>query len=1047
MNSIDNLIWNPIKNKSSYMHAVWSTVRRNLTNKHLKALDSLIQHLLSNLNETSFYILTNEHLYPEFNEQGKKKRASTITEKHILDLIDRIFAKEENKGAYKDIITVLGLVIDKGNIDEIWALPAVPIPITVKREKNPFKFQRFHALKPGRIWAETVIKSIQLNLPLSDNAKVGRILTCAISRGGLLDKNSVEALLKQLNTPLLLANDISSIDLSIRWNGRENQEYRRWFPDALSEMLILRNDITIPENTTSTAWYYIRAFFKESKTEAESKAPKSLTKLIDAIALGIELKLPMFIAEYATRKNISHSLKRSAWLRLQGTENLLEDEQPQLDITQNCNEESFEDFGLMDWDKEIRSALRKVTLRDAQDALKDIKPKEGSLPLATYMLGWVRHLVAHGSKFSNRLSISTIRTYFSRASSRIYGAVGDQDVLTFNIEAFEEAYIQILEDEDKSRRNIARALREFHHYLALTYQVPELDNSILGLNNTLSHVDANIISIEEYEKTLQLLDASDLELIHPDLPKIAKLMTIIAFRCGLRRSEVLKLRLMDIQGQALTEALVRPHAARRLKSPSSKRRALLYAYLDDYEMGLFLDWVKNRTLQQERRKYSPFLFSIPNRRFVFVPEELIFPAIHQALRLATGDETVRFHSLRHSCASWNILRLMCADHGVPEKFFAHQEKTLGWLGESKAFKNTVCQHDHPTRKHLYASTAQLGHASSAMTLEHYIHWCDIMLHHALNKHLQPIDKQLWIRASGMSQASTYRLLNKDGELGLLNKARKQHAHKIALLNKKKGSALSADKKENINTAYPFILRAWKLLYSHSHDNIPLSDLAERHAFTIIEAEQLVKHASIVSMMRHSGRHSSFKHRFMVSDKTGERLLCPRRPTTNLGMILAEDFAERLLHLQQKHYDHYDFLISTYIENAKASSNEMVFKTPKLAKLFLESMSLLNIPNEQLTINWLHGSAIGKSDTDRKQYWANNLALSESSEFESKEISTTRPLGENGWVSIRIHDYLIDKGSLAQSTEAFRFVFIMCAILYRANKPLTNEGQGTSNDVN
>jgi len=889
---------------------------------------------------------------------------------------------------------------------------------------HPFQPQRVQNQHKGQIWSQTVISSINQNIALTDLEKLGQILVCAISRGGLLQKDAVLAFCEQINKPLQIVNGISYIDLALRWRGQDGQEQRRWYPDALTETLMLKSRF-LEDIPPKQAWAAIKAFFKACALTGVL-APKSITKLIDAIALQAEQNIPMFLAGYATRKNISHSLKIDTWLRLQ---NAKPNSQPSIppvkEETHIINEETFDAFGNNNWYYDIKSALNEKSQKTALEKLNAIEFISQTIPLANLLRDWAKHLINHGSKHTKRLTISTVRNYVSRVSFRLYGSIGYKDITTFDTQMFEDVYVQILEDENKSRRDIARILREFHHYLTIKHLAPKLDYSILGAGNALCPVDANIINIEEYLNTLDHIDNSDLDIKHLDLPLIAKIITILAFKCGLRRSEVLKLRLIDIQGDMASELLIRPHATRRLKTQSSKRRILLYLLLNKPEYKQLLDWVSKRSEQERKKPYSKYLFSIPELQYAFVPEELIFPAIHRALRQATGDDSLRFHNLRHSCASWHLLQLVATKQGIPVKFFHAMPKTLSWLQHSKLHEKLYA-HSKSSKKHLYAISLMLGHASPAVTLEHYIHWCDIMLHHALEKELQPIDKKIWVKACGIPQATVYRLMRNGGEQALLKQLRKANANQCLPLQKRQRvkQTITTD---ITNTAYPIMLRAWKLLYQFSTKNISLTDLADRYGFTRNEAKRMVKFAEHLEQKRRKGRHQSYRYKLMTSE-SGDRLLCPRKPTTHDGEILAEDFAQKLEQLSKSHYDHYQFLNTTVLDTIKSSSNQFVFKNSVYARLFLKTLKRMNISTQYIKIEWLYGSSIkGRTNSSRKQYWEKELSIPKNQPFKSKKINKTRPLGENGRVGFQIENYLNANAS-PQSTEAFRFALMMQSIL-------------------
>ena len=822
--------------------------------------------------------------------------------------------------------------------------------------------------------------------------------------------------------PMMLVKNISYYNLSLRWRGNDNQIQRRWFIDPLTEMLLLQISLTM-KLTKATPWYYLRTFFKEMQVSSNN-IPGSIHKLINAFSLMLQLDVPSFLIGYANHKNLSHSLKGDAWLRLhnkagQASDNIELD----LDITAD------KDFPTLvsDWDAPIKQALKKKTQRQALQALKHINIEQNSIPLLEHIKAWAIFLLSKGSKFGRKLAVTTVQTYVSRLSYRLYTTIGEYDLTKFDSETFEDIYTEILENEDASQRTIAQILREFHHFLVSKYDIPELNSSILDTRNLITPVNANIISIEEYLATLELISNNiSLQILHPDIPVIGRLLIILAFRCGLRRKEVLKLRLIDFQGEVAPEILIRPHSERRLKTKNSTRRLRLNAWLTENELTDLKNWVSKRRMAEDKQTYSEYIFSIPEKHYAFVPEELIFPAIHKLLREATSDESISFHSLRHSCASWNTLRLLVADIGLPERFFKDMSETLKYLQTSKAVKKSCYSHDEPTRKHLYVISALLGHSSPSITLEHYIHCCDILLYRALEKVHLNIPKQVLLNASGLPQATAYRLLSR-GTDNIIRTLRKKHTDKYHVFSEPLQPLQVLNTDDAPNMPWFRIMQAWKLLFLHSKYNRPLETLTNELGYTLHEANTLVTQALKFSSLKRKGRHKTPRFRFM--DSEGKRLLCPNQPRTHEGKALAADFAQRLFNLSQENNKFYTTLIRIYLSNARYNSNELVFAKSQDAISWIFLLKQIGIAHKHLTFTWCYGVKIkGIKNSERKQYWRESLNIPKKQPIQVKKINNTRPLGRNGAISIRINDYLHSDSQPGQSTEAFRFVITMLATL-------------------
>jgi len=1026
--------YEPVDKKNMEILKIWSEVDHLLSKNLIQIKPALIIHLKNSKRDVAKYLLTG---------------TTDVDTKQddIRNLVDDMIAeKSKNLKSVRDQIVLLGFAIEAGNKQGLWSLPIPPVPVYVQREKNPFQPDRFKQIRLARFWSSIVLKALNHGAEFSEAANIGCILLSAMSRGGLLHINTVDTLLAQLDKGICVANGRSFIELSLRWRGQDDMETRRWFPDPFTEALILNQSITPSVTAGKRAWPFIRTFFKEAGVERADR-PKNMTALIDALTLDLQMKIPPFLVNYAVRGFVSHSIKSNTWRRFQGVvqqeseEVQLADLEGQQETNQMDNSET-EDFGETSWGCLIRLALWQSSKPLVLAALHSIPHTESEPPVAKYIIDWAEYLIGNGSKLGRTLTLGVIRSYIGMIAPRIFGLIGEEDFALLNIEAFEEIYSQILEDASSAgmRRKLARALRELHHYLSLKLEAPVLDSSVLGLGDALSPVDANILSIEEYKQTMHILDMSDLIIAHPDLPLIAQIVTTLGFRCGLRRSEVLKLRLIDVHGKVDPEILVRPHATRRLKTKNSTRRLLLTCLLEGDELDSLLSWVDKRRNQERETIYSPYLFSIPGKQYGYVPEELLFPAIHRAMRTATGDNRLRFHHLRHSCASWSLLRLMIADYGMPKGIFDHMPDTYQWLSHSSgSFKQALYRHSLPTRKHVYVVASMLGHSSPGITLEHYIHWCDVMLYHTLISAVAPVDKSLWVKVTAIPQATVYRRLDYGGEQALLDRLRKTSTGRItSILNNP--SRVTSTIETGRQNHFPLFARyeiIWKLLYLHSARNMPVEDLAERYGFTFLEASTMIAEATRISKIKGKGRHASNRHRMMTLT-SGQRLICPEKPRDAASVRLSEDFTKKLSNLMKTDPDDCVWFLNYYQANAWARSNDIVFKNVTSAARFLAILEKLNMPHKFIRLTWYHGQKHSSlSDKNRRQYWRTLLELPKNRKMESKKINDVRPLGKHGWLGIRLLDYL-NKENDVHSSYGYRFTFIMFSIAYAAESLSTEK---------
>jgi hypothetical protein len=221
--------------------------------------------------------------------------------------------------------------------------------------------------------------------------------------------------------------------------------------------------------------------------------------------------------------------------------------------------------------------------------------------------------------------------------------------------------------------------------------------------------------------------------------------------------------------------VIRPWDGRHLKSKSSTR-VLPLALLPEDELLDVLKWTYKRREELDGVGNEQFLFGLPKLAQDQVTVE-VFALVQRAMREVTGDHTLHYHHLRHSAASWAFLRLCVSDFREVIDLFP-EPKTTDLLRDSERFRSIIYSAfpinkgearyelseedryatDGPIRQHSFAIALLLGHADPSTTLEHYIHFLDIVLPmYRRNREFFPVSRLLGvIPATGFSEATGYR---------------------------------------------------------------------------------------------------------------------------------------------------------------------------------------------------------------------------------------------------------------------------------------------------
>lgn len=1002
------------------------------------------------------------------------------SEKKVKRLLGRIINEYPSNLQGADVILrILRRVILKGGALKVWSLQPTPTTVHAPREKNRFTPERFKRKAHYNLWVDYLKKALN-HKTLSWEGQIGRILLSAILNGGLLSSHLMVGLLRAISSqsPLRLLNEQGYISLNGSWLGHAEVEVRHWYPDSMTQALILNfelpeapliGDGTLQGKLTQTVFGYIKTLLQQIGVKRKHQ-PRNISALIDVVALNLELKMPPFVVDYLKREHLSHTLRDSAIRRLQAkpVKDLEQSDVTDLDLSRwtkgggatlkNEKTSSLDDSGLeLEWIK----TLNKEALGHDWQGFKSILygliediPKEEQHTAKALLLKWAMYLMEVGNEQGKRYAPITVRSYLVSLARRLCPYLEQIHVTTMRAEELEETYTQVLDDIESrgERRKQARALSMFQAYLEQQHHVEPIDrHGVLGIQSSPAPVDANIIWIDEFEALLRYLEEGQLEKIHPDLVPITQCIAVLGYRCGLRRNETLKLRLIDIQGKANQEVLVRPHSERRLKTTSSQRRIPLRWFLEEKELTALMEWKARRVAQEKNRPSmaasgmssqwagSPYLFAIPDKGYTFAPEDLVFPAIHQAMRKATNDASVRYHHFRHSFASLNLMRLMVADHGMPAAIFDQQPKTKQWLESGTQLKQALYAEEGPTRKHLYYISALLGHSSPSISLEHYIHLMDVISMHLLRKHLPP-EKSMLVSAAEENEKTVYRWLKK-GEQEYNNKIRWKKRERFPELN----AQLKADKTnqqdhqaqrlesdEDRYSPYREIIRLKNLLYSHQVHGLDLTTLSDRSGLEYLRIQKALERAEHLASLT-SGKKTStpesqkktYRLRMQevyIGDEK-QRIACPAEIQNNPDKKMAETLCSLLDAYEKEQPEQLQKWVAAWLENTWATKQWVVFKDTKTANEFINTLLAINIPKEWIRLSLLHGQESEPEWITRSlKAWKKDMPKTAKLEWLTSPVSRGKRMGVQGWLGINLMNR--ERGT---ASEAARFVMAMWLI--------------------
>jgi integrase len=518
---------------------------------------------------------------------------------------------------------------------------------TLQSEPSPFNVALEHAAAPNfdeRMANILALDSAELEVQL------GQILASAIFHGALLDRIWFDPFLRAVMKVAVRSSRLS-IEMEPPHPDDPNHVYaysRRWFCDPTTEILIrqFRASAVASSNVLKPlpeAGYCLAQFIDST---AAGK-PETVELFIKTSELRHRLRMPGILVSYANGEGPSLSLSSTTWERVSSGRRLIvargrqDGERQEKQVFEHPKELS-----------EIKSAISRNDVAEASQISDAISPNDVSL--YAVVVRWAALAIqprGRGRTWGRQKPYSadrTIYTYLLRLGPMF------SNLLAFNInqlsaDTLDEIYRAGLNQIGNAKtRNIAvNAIYNFQSYLCSVNDELDIGYSLDEYREE-GRVSINAISNCDYRSALDQLNGAHI------IAPICQLVLVLAFRTGMRLSEILGLRREDIAfmhtaaGKRSAEIYLRPHDARQLKTSHSRRMIPIDILMTESEIDLLEAWCKDRQAEANRRK-NWSIFSGPGRSKKW--HSTIRKEIEKALRKATGDQEMRFEHLRHTFAT------------------------------------------------------------------------------------------------------------------------------------------------------------------------------------------------------------------------------------------------------------------------------------------------------------------------------------------------------------------------------------------------------------
>ena len=457
-------------------------------------------------------------------------------------------------------------------------------------------------------------------------------------------------------------------------------------------------------------------------------------------------KVPPFLVEYARTPHLGTSMSTKNWLRLITGHIFDESHQHEtrvsasvtvcpyrmvrvdeaqitFDHAKHWNTLSSKLSGFVRRNAGAVEADKRSLTRGIREKIQRVIDDVSAAPIIQCLAAYALHLV---ERYVNSPSsaIETLRSFEALKPLMIHAAhIAEPNSL--DADEWQAIYETVLGETRVNSDRVAAMLVDWHRFLVEEFQVERV-----SLDEQRGYsVDAAILTPQEYHRAKKELAA---RLGRSESAEIQLVLLILGFRCGLRRSEAWNRQYRDFPGLLEAdvrrpEMLVRANKDAGVKSHAATRRLPLHLLLTADELEYLRAFVRRRVTQYPSKSQHVPLFFDPVSAHHIHDEVEVFRKLTLVLRHVTGDASFKYHRLRHSFATFTLLR------GVEPTPLAYFRPAWREAGGVQLFPDTQGRlfwqaAELSSPKNALASLALwLGHATPGVTLRSYSHLLDYLL--------------------------------------------------------------------------------------------------------------------------------------------------------------------------------------------------------------------------------------------------------------------------------------------------------------------------------
>lgn len=298
--------------------------------------------------------------------------------------------------------------------------------------------------------------------------------------------------------------------------------------------------------------------------------------------------------------------------------------------------------------------------------------------LAGFLASWCSHLLNYGSIRRENPSMATLSAYIGELLEPLAAEMVriDKTPQQMQQEDWEDLFDQLI--KQISTPAGTAALRSLHLWAVHTFGCDPMSSVIFKRDVALSAVQTNIIWPHEQRRAIERVSTCTM-----DERVREQTLVILALGCtGLFRiGDIPCIKVGDINetDKGISVEIDPSHGSHGGKSRAARRIVLL----TDHDIAQVVLNFQARRARESKKLHSEavYLFGDPNDRGRLYRFGECTRLVNRILKDATGDSTVSFHTLRHTCATYRcfeLLNMPAAEQAIaPLHLLLHQMAHAG----------------------------------------------------------------------------------------------------------------------------------------------------------------------------------------------------------------------------------------------------------------------------------------------------------------------------------------------------------------------------------